>query len=231
MFPASVLLPSEGEIFTAQLEANLSQGAKKGQQRSKPEHTQQALFAEKLRRDNYKKPLFHPHTTAHRESIAAHQELRTLRSVTDKLQVVLEGISKASQIQKAALTEAEIMGEVRRRYVKLVATQNTALRTGSAEPRNIRARREAKAAKAAKAAAPAAAPAKAAPAKAGPSRAAAGTPPRGKAAGAPGTPPRGKAAGAGPTAPYLHGWRGEPPEERTRRRQQNLQAGHPRSGT
>jgi hypothetical protein len=98
MFPAGVLLPSESEIFTAQLEANLSQGPKK-KGRSNPEHTQQALFAEKLRRDNFKKPLFHPQSTAHRESIAMHQDLRNLQSVTDKLQAMLHGLSNAPQIR------------------------------------------------------------------------------------------------------------------------------------
>jgi hypothetical protein len=102
MFPASVLLPNESEIYSRLLEANLSQGPK-GRGRSRPEHTQQALFAEKLRRDNFKKPLFHPHPTAHREGIAAHQELRTLRSVTDKLQDMLRGITQAPQIQKATI--------------------------------------------------------------------------------------------------------------------------------
>jgi hypothetical protein len=98
MFPASVLLPSESEIYSTLLEANLSQGPK-GRQRSNPEHTQQALFAEKLRRDNFKKPQFHPHPTAHREGIAAHQELRNLRSVTDKLEDMLKGLSTAPQIR------------------------------------------------------------------------------------------------------------------------------------
>jgi hypothetical protein len=113
MFPASVLLPSESEIYSTLLEANLSQGPK-GRQRSNPEHTQQALFAEKLRRDNFKKPQFHPHPTAHREGIAAHQELRNLRSVTDKLQDMLNGLTNAPQIRHKFLNRKQSMLRNRR---------------------------------------------------------------------------------------------------------------------
>jgi hypothetical protein len=133
MFPAGVLLPSESEIYTAQLEANLSQG-KKG--RSNPEHTQQALFAEKLRRDNTKKPDFHPHPTAHRESISAHQDLRNLRSVTDKLQDVLKGISNAPQIQQTTIAsikdsmKANVMKDIfLKQRNKTLLKKNLALRT------------------------------------------------------------------------------------------------------
>jgi hypothetical protein len=132
MFPASVLAPSESEIYSKLLEANASQG----QRRSNPEHTQQALFAEKLRRDNYKKPEFHPHPTAHREGIAAHQELRNLRSVTDKLQEVLKGLSNAPQIQQTTIASIKdsmkdnLMKDIflKRRNKNLVRT-NVGLRT------------------------------------------------------------------------------------------------------